>query len=92
MDSVEWLAREVWAKVADKLPNVEMHVYGAYPSKRAMQLHNPRKRFHVLGQAKTLDVLLDYRVMLAPLRFGAEPTGYQPPIKKLTKIKQTNRN
>ena len=32
MDSVEWLAREVWAKVADKLPNVEMHVYGAYPS------------------------------------------------------------
>jgi hypothetical protein len=52
------------------LPHAEMHVYGAYPSKRAMQMHAPKRRFHVLGQAKSLNMLSNYRVLLTPLRYG----------------------
>jgi hypothetical protein len=52
-----------------------MHVYGAYVPKRAMQLHKPKSGFHVLGFAKSVDVLADYRVLLSPLRFGAGVKG-----------------
>ena len=52
-----------------------MHVYGAYVPKRAMQLHKPKSGLHVLGFAKSVDVLADYRVLLSPLRFGAGVKG-----------------
>ncbi|KAK3241404.1 hypothetical protein CYMTET_48832 [Cymbomonas tetramitiformis] len=75
MDSVEWLAQEVWDKVAVELPEAEMHIYGAYPPKRAMQLHNPKRRLHVLGRAPSLDLLYDHRVLFSPLRYGAGVKG-----------------
>lgn len=65
----------MWPRLAARLPGVEMHVYGAYVPKRAMQLHQPKSGFHVRGFAKSVDVLADYRVLLSPLRFGAGVKG-----------------
>lgn len=75
-DSVLWLNSEVWPLIRKQIPNAQMHVYGAYPPKKAMALHNPKKGFHVLGWADdSLDVLGHAKVCLAPLRFGAGIKG-----------------
>lgn len=75
-DSVLWLNSEVWPLIRKQIPNAQMHVYGAYPPKKAMALHNPKKGFHVLGWADdALDVLGRAKVCLAPLRFGAGIKG-----------------
>lgn len=75
-DSVLWLNGEIWPLIRKQIPNAQMHVYGAYPPKKAMALHNPKKGFHVLGWADdALDVLGRAKVCLAPLRFGAGIKG-----------------
>ena len=53
-----------------------MQIYGAYPSQKVLQLHNPKERFLVLGRAKSaFDVVSKARVVLATLRFGAGAKG-----------------
>ena len=74
-DAVLFL-RELWPAIANQLPGVELHIYGAYPPKKAMQLDNPHLRFRVLGWAKdALAVMSSARVCIAPLRFGAGIKG-----------------
>lgn len=74
-DSVQWLARSVWPAVRARLPHAELHVYGAYPTREDMALHDPATGFHVRGPAKSVDVVGKYRVLLSPLRFGAGIKG-----------------
>ena len=75
-DSVLWLSSEIWPLIRKQLPAVELHIFGAYPPKKATDLHNPSKGFHVLGWAESaLDVMSAARVCLAPLRFGAGIKG-----------------
>lgn len=75
-DSVLWLNGEIWPLIRKRMPGAQMHVYGAYPPKKAMALHNPKKGFHVLGWADdALGVLGCAKVCLAPLRFGAGIKG-----------------
>jgi glycosyltransferase involved in cell wall biosynthesis len=58
------------------LPEAKMLVYGAYPSPKVMQLHNPKMKFEVLGRAEdAFEVIKKAKVMLAPLRFGAGLKG-----------------
>lgn len=74
-DAVRYL-RDLWPEIRRQLPGVELHVYGAYPPKKAMQLDNPGLGFRVLGWASdALTVLEQARVCLAPLRFGAGIKG-----------------
>lgn len=79
MDSVKWLAEEIWCKIRSELQgrgiDARLDVYGAYPSAEALRLHNPSKGLHVLGHAPSLDIMANYRVCLAPLRFGAGLKG-----------------
>ena len=76
VDSVRWMATEVWPLIRKELPAAEMRVYGAYPTEGIKQLHAPDKGFRVEGFAPTVEgAMAGARVLLAPLRFGAGIKG-----------------
>lgn len=76
VDAVLYLYTELWPSVKKQLPDAEIHIYGAYAPKQILQLHNPKKGFVIKGWVLDLDdVLNQYRVLLAPLRFGAGLKG-----------------
>ena len=59
-----------------KLPVAELHIYGAYASEKVNQLHNPKERFFIKGRADDArETLEKYRVLLAPIPFGAGAKG-----------------
>ncbi|WP_196161603.1 glycosyltransferase [Reinekea sp. G2M2-21] len=76
-DATRWLKQEIWPQLKSLLPNdCELHVYGAYADHAMNQLHNPKQRFFIKGRAvDALTTLAQYRVNLAPLRFGAGQKG-----------------
>ena len=76
IDAVEVLAKQLWPELRTSLPQAEMHVYGAYPSPRALQLNRAKEGFFVHGPVDDLRGMLHaHRVLLAPLRFGAGLKG-----------------
>jgi len=76
LDMVRYLYKDIWPKIRKRLSDAEWHIYGAYCPESIKQLHNKSKGIHVKGRAKNaLDTLKKYRVMLAPLRFGAGLKG-----------------
>jgi len=75
-DMVQHLYKNIWPKIRIKLPKAEWHIYGAYCPEHIQQLHNPDKGVTVKGRAnEVLPTLKNYKVMLAPLRFGAGLKG-----------------
>lgn len=75
-DSVLVLKNEIWPKLKDLLPNAKMNIYGAYPTQKVHQLHNPKERFFIHGRAESAEeVIRSARVLLAPIRFGAGIKG-----------------
>ena len=75
-DSVLYLKNTIWPLIRKKLKDVELHIYGSYPPKKAQQLHNPKQGFHIKGWAEdACETLSQYRVCLSPLRFGAGMKG-----------------
>lgn len=75
-DSVLWLHQQIWPAIRRAIPDSELHIYGAYPPKKATQLNSPANGFLVKGWAESsIEVLQQARVMLAPLRFGAGQKG-----------------
>lgn len=70
-DSLETLPY-IWPQVQAKMPGVELHVYGAFfPPGYTLDMPGVL----IKGQVASLDCLATYRVMLAPLRFGAGIKG-----------------
>ncbi|BBP43159.1 glycosyltransferase [Thiosulfativibrio zosterae] len=68
--------KHIWPQIRQALPNAELHIYGAYPPKKATELHNAKQGFYVKGWADdALTVVKSAKVMLAPLRFGAGIKG-----------------
>lgn len=75
-DAVLQLKHTIWPMMRKQLPKAQLHVYGAYPPKKATQLHNEKQGFFVKGWCEdAFDVLSSARVLLAPLRFGAGLKG-----------------
>jgi len=75
-DSVLWMKQVLWPEIRKRLPDSELHVYGAYPPPKATQLHNPKQGFQVKGWVEDAEqVMTKARVCLAPLRFGAGIKG-----------------
>jgi glycosyltransferase involved in cell wall biosynthesis len=75
-DAVQYLKTDIWPLIRNQLPDAELHVYGAYTSEKAKQLHSPKDGFHILGRADNAkEVVVKARVLLAPLRFGAGLKG-----------------
>lgn len=87
VDSVR-LLRRIWPRIRCRLPNARLHVYGAYPTNEIMSMHDETLGFYVHGHVKDLKgALLQRRVLLAPLRFGAgikgkiiDSWGYRLPV------------
>ncbi len=75
-DAVQYLKSDIWPLIRKQLPEAEMHVYGAYTSEKAMQLHSKKDDFLILGRAEDAkEVVAKAKVLLAPLRFGAGLKG-----------------
>ncbi|WP_424493584.1 glycosyltransferase family 4 protein [Salinimicrobium sp. GXAS 041] len=75
-NAVLTLKEKIWPHIRKKLPQAEIHIYGAYPSKKVFNLHNPASGFLVKGRAKNSEeVMTAARVCLAPIKFGAGLKG-----------------
>jgi glycosyltransferase involved in cell wall biosynthesis len=75
-DAVRYLKKEIWPLIRKQLPNTEIHIYGAYPSEKVYQITNEKEGFIIKGRAEDVNEICQmYRVMLAPLRFGAGVKG-----------------
>lgn len=76
VDAVITLKNEIWSEIREYLPEVEVHIYGAYVNQQIQQLHNPKEGFIIKGFAENAkEVVENARVVLAPLRFGAGIKG-----------------
>ena len=75
VDSVLQL-KKMWPKIKKQLPQAELHVYGAYAPQLVLQLHNKKEGFIIKGWIDNLErTMKNYRLQLAPLRFGAGLKG-----------------
>jgi len=75
-NAVQYLKETIWPLLRQQLPEVELHIYGAYPSQKVMQLHQPKEGFYIKGRAiDANEVVQNARLVLAPLRFGAGIKG-----------------
>jgi glycosyltransferase involved in cell wall biosynthesis len=58
------------------MPEAVLQIYGAYPSQKVLQLHQPKDGFYIMGRADDAhEVVRNARMVLAPLRFGAGIKG-----------------
>src|SRR5690554_361309 len=75
VDSVLQL-KKFWGEIRTQLPKTELHIYDAYAPQRILELHNEKEGFLVKGWAEDVEqTMCQYRVQLAPLRFGAGLKG-----------------
>jgi glycosyltransferase involved in cell wall biosynthesis len=75
-DAVQYLKKQIWPIIRKQLPEVEIHIYGAYPSQKVYELHNEKEGFIIKGRVKDANkVIQNARLLLAPIRFGAGLKG-----------------
>ncbi len=75
-DATLYLKHTIWPEIRKTLPEAQVHIYGAYPSEKVVQLHNPKEGFYIKGRATDAkEVISKAKVLLAPLRFGAGLKG-----------------
>lgn len=75
-DAVYYLKEDIWPLIREDLPEAQLHIYGAYPSKQMQDLNQPRDNFYIRGRAKDVkSIVQNARIALAPLRFGAGLKG-----------------
>jgi len=68
--------KKLWPKIKSKLPEAELHIYGAYATQKALQLHNEREGFLLKGRVENVEkVFSESKVLLAPIPFGAGIKG-----------------
>lgn len=67
--------RKIWPKI-HRETKAELHCYGAYPTDEVLQMSDPKIGFYVKGRAAQVEqIMSDYRILLAPIRFGAGQKG-----------------
>ena len=75
-NTVQYLKESIWPSIKEKFPEAVLQVYGAYPSQKVLQLHQPKNGFFIMGRAEDAnEVVKKARVVLAPIRFGAGLKG-----------------
>lgn len=75
-NSILYLKETIWPLIRELLPDVQLHVYGAYASKKVEQLHNDKEGFLIKGFADDVNIVMQQsRICLAPLRYGAGLKG-----------------
>ena len=53
LNSVLYLKNNIWPLIRKRLPEVHIHIYGAYTTDRVEQLHNEKEGFIIKGRAKS---------------------------------------
>ena len=75
-NTVQYLKESIWPLIKNQFPEAVLEVYGAYPSQKVLQLHNPKNGFFIMGRAENAyEVVKKAKVVLAPIRFGAGLKG-----------------
>lgn len=75
-DAVRYLKESIWPLIHKKIPQAEIHIYGAYPSQKVTDLRAPKQGFIIKGRAEnSKGVVSNARICLVPLRFGAGIKG-----------------
>jgi glycosyltransferase involved in cell wall biosynthesis len=75
-NTVQYLKETIWPLIKKDFPEAVLEVYGAYPSQKVLQLHQPKNGFFIMGRAADAnEVVKKARVVLAPIRFGAGLKG-----------------
>ena len=68
--------KQIWKWIRKKLPDAELHIYGAYTSQKVLELHNEKDGFLVKGRADSVEKIFNKaKVLLAPIPFGAGIKG-----------------
>ena len=68
--------KKYWKSIKKQLPEAELHIYGAYVSEKAKQLHNEKEGFLIKGRAESVaDVYSKAKILLAPIPYGAGLKG-----------------
>lgn len=68
--------KKVWNRIKKRIPNIEIHIFGAYPSQKVLQLHNEKEGFIIKGKAENVnEIMKSYRILAAPIPFGAGLKG-----------------
>lgn len=68
--------KKIWPEIRKRLPEAEMHIYGAYITEKARQLHNVKDKFLIKGRAESVEKIFENaRLLLAPIPFGAGIKG-----------------
>jgi len=80
VDCVRYLKTHVWPmlrRLHGEDSHVELHIYGSHLTRDVTDLDSPETGFRIRGSAKgeVERALSKYRVLLAPLRFGAGVKG-----------------
>ncbi len=86
-DCVHWMHSKVWPRLRERIPSAKLDIYGSYmdressllgvrtPGKWGKNSKYKQNGFAVRGPLDNLRRLAAYRVMLAPVRFGAGIKG-----------------
>ena len=75
-NAVCYLKESIWPLIRKKLPQAELHIYGAYASQKVTEMHQPKTGFCIMGRAEDAkNVVRQARLCLAPLQFGAGLKG-----------------
>lgn len=68
--------KKYWKSIKTQLPEAELHVYGAYVTEKAKQLHNEKEGFLIKGRAESVaEIYTKAKVLLAPIPYGAGLKG-----------------
>lgn len=75
-NTVQYLKETIWPEIKKQFPEAALEVYGAYPSQKVLQLHQPKNGFCIMGRAEDAnEIVKNARIVLAPIRFGAGLKG-----------------
>ncbi|MBY0245072.1 MAG: glycosyltransferase family 4 protein, partial [Sphingobacteriaceae bacterium] len=75
-NAVQYLKENIWNGIHKEIPDATLEIYGAYPSQKVFQLHQPKNNFLIKGRADdAFEIIKNAKVLLAPLRFGAGIKG-----------------
>ncbi|MRH99400.1 glycosyltransferase [Kriegella sp. EG-1] len=76
VDAILHLKQEIWPLIRNRLPDINLHIYGGHLPQKVTDLHSKKHGFIVKGWVKDAhQVISNARVLLAPLRFGAGQKG-----------------
>lgn len=68
--------KKMWPLIKKQLPDVELHIYGAYASQKVLQLNNEKEGFFIKGKAADVnETMQKYRLLVAPIPYGAGLKG-----------------